>query len=370
MQVCKKCVLPGTYPGISFDPDGICNFCRQYEKEEKESAAKHFSGEAELIACLEKYKKPGNRYDVLVPASGGVDSCFALINIVEKFKLRPLVFHNDHGFDSAKATENVKKLCKELDVDLLIWQYELGFMKKLFNYFNRAEVRDLSACHVCGNMLYINALEVADRFDIKLLINGYSKGQAAFIKGKEKARELLAELVDIVSHDSDFLERLTGKYKMLEKQRHFITKQDLERDADPEKIMVIPFYIFKFYKTHKEELKKVCIDRFDWQQIETTYPARTTNCDMIWLNCHVDAIKSGYNIYQDEYSTMIRAGDFSREQALKDLEFNPPPDLLERLAHDIELDLNEIKEVEKETKEEAAAARSMMSGTDGGDFGF
>ncbi len=370
MRVCKKCVLPESYPGIEFDEDGVCNFCIQYEEEEKVSAGKHFENEAELVECLKKYKNSSNRYDVLVPVSGGVDSCFALINIVEKFKLRPLVFHNDHGFDSETATENVKKLCKELDVDLLIWQYELGFMRKLFKYFNQAEVRDLSACHVCGNMLYINALEVADRFRIKLLINGYSKGQAAFIKGKEKARELLAHLIDIVSHDVDFLERISEKYRILEKQRHFMVRQDLESEVDPEKIMVIPFYIFKFYRTHKEELKKVCKGRFDWKQIETTYPARTTNCDMIWLNSLVDLIKSGYNIYQDEYSTMIRAGDFSREQALKDLEFNPPQGLIERLAHEVGLDLSKINEVEPGRKEAVIEAKSTISTEDEGDFGF
>ncbi|MGD2085543.1 MAG: hypothetical protein PVH61_05085 [Candidatus Aminicenantes bacterium] len=367
MQVCKKCVLPAAYPGIEFAENGVCNYCTQYEKDNKANADNHFKSEQELIQCLEKYKNLNNRYDVLVPLSGGVDSCSALINVVEKFKLRPLVFHNDHGFDDATATENTKKLCKVLDVDLIIWQYELGFMKKLFKYFNEAENRNLSACHVCGNMLYINALEIADKFNIKLLINGYSKGQAAFIQGKEKARKLLAELIDIVSHDSEFLERLTEKYKILEKQKHFLSKNHLEEKVDPQKIMVLPFYIFKFYKTHKEELKKVCRSRFDWQEIDHSYPSRTTNCDMIWLNTHVDLIKSQYSLYQDEYSTMIRAGDFTREQALKDLEFNPPQGLIQRLANEIGLDLSKIKQIKKE---ELAAAKSSLSGKDQGDFEF
>ena len=28
MQICNKCVLDERFPGISFDDNGVCNFCR------------------------------------------------------------------------------------------------------------------------------------------------------------------------------------------------------------------------------------------------------------------------------------------------------------------------------------------------------
>ena len=52
--------------------------------------------------------------------------------MVEDFHLRPLAFHNDHGYEDPAAVENVKKLCKTLDGDLIIWQLDLEFMKKLW----------------------------------------------------------------------------------------------------------------------------------------------------------------------------------------------------------------------------------------------
>ena len=33
---CTKCVLPSTLQGISFDEDGVCNYCRSYEKNFKD----------------------------------------------------------------------------------------------------------------------------------------------------------------------------------------------------------------------------------------------------------------------------------------------------------------------------------------------
>ena len=109
-------------------------------KEEAE-AGNHFANEDEVKAALKKYKDLNRKYDLLVPLSGGVDSCFTLIQIVEKFGLRPMVFHSDHGWDDPEATRNVEKLCKELDVDLLIWKNDLKFMRKLMFAPNILQLR-------------------------------------------------------------------------------------------------------------------------------------------------------------------------------------------------------------------------------------
>ena len=33
LKRCSKCILLETYPYISFDKDGVCNFCNNYEKQ-------------------------------------------------------------------------------------------------------------------------------------------------------------------------------------------------------------------------------------------------------------------------------------------------------------------------------------------------
>ena len=32
MVYCKKCVMPNTRPGISFNEDGVCSACQSYER--------------------------------------------------------------------------------------------------------------------------------------------------------------------------------------------------------------------------------------------------------------------------------------------------------------------------------------------------
>ncbi len=38
MKYCKKCTMPDTRPGITFDSEGVCSACRHYE------ARKHVTG--------------------------------------------------------------------------------------------------------------------------------------------------------------------------------------------------------------------------------------------------------------------------------------------------------------------------------------
>jgi hypothetical protein len=337
-------VLPETFPGITFDEQGVCNFCTEYETKEQGDRGDHFKDEEEVKAALLKYKNLGRKYDLLVPLSGGVDSCFTLIEIVERFGLKPMVFHSDHGWDDPTATRNVEKLCKELDVDLLIWKNDMKFMRKLFKYFNESDDYTVSPCYPCGNMLYLNGLELAAHFNIPLVINGYSKGQAAMMHDKEKARDWYGRMINVIleTGDREFFEAFTGKWEMLKKQVIYQSRQDLEKPVEPEKILFIPFFVFKFYKTDKEELQRICRKRFDWQPIKVSYPDRTTNCEMIWLNSYRDLNKRNYTHYHDEYSTIIRAGEMTRDQALQDLALSPPPGLLERLAEEIDVDLNDL----------------------------
>jgi hypothetical protein len=345
MKSCQKCVLPETYPGIKFNDKGVCNFCEDFEKKEERDENLRFKDEESVKECLKKYKQLKRKYDVLVPLSGGVDSCFTLITIVEKYNLRPLVFHSDHGWDDKIATSNVEKLCKELDVDLLIWKNDLKFMRKLFKYFNESVDYTVSACYACGNMLYLNGLEIADNFNIPLVINGYSKGQAAMMHDLEKSQDWYGRMMNVIleTGDMEFFNKFSKKWNLLKKQVVYQDRQDLEREVDLEKLLFIPFFVFKFYKTDKEELERICKARFDWEPIPFSYPARTTNCQMIWLNSYRDLNKRKYTHYHDEYSTLIRAGEIPREQVMLDLELNPPEGLLECLAEEIDVDLKSLK---------------------------
>ncbi len=357
MAICKTCVLPDTYEGIEFDENGVCNYCRDAEKANNHEDSRDFFSEEELAARLAQYRDPRNKYDVLVPLSGGVDSCNALLTIVETFGLRALAFHNDQGYEDPQATENAREICRALDVDLIVAQQEFGFMRKLYKYINESRITGLNSCYVCGNILYINAIEVADHYGVPLIINGYSKGQSRQINDQNSGIGHLDKMVAMIeaTGDSEFANAFMKKFEILDKRIPYRSKQDLQKPPDPGKILFIPFYIFDFYKLDKSALRERIVSRCDWRPMTNSYPRRTTNCFMIWLNSYMDLKKMGYTCYHSEYAEHVRQGEISREQALDDLRFEPPEGLVEKLAREVNMDLSLLENVERPPESEEQA---------------
>ena len=338
MQICTKCLLPETYPNINFDETGTCSHCIEDKGPMAENA--DFASEDELIRAFSGIKAMKAPYDAVVALSGGVDSTYALINLVTKYGLRVLGYHNDHGFEDSIATLNVKNLCEKLDVDLIIAQKDVTFMKKLWKYVAEGDVPGLTLCYVCGNILYLNALEIADKFQAPMLINGYSKGQVSMVENKEESIVFFQQLLKLIENTGDrpFIELFHSKYELLSKRKSYSAKEDLLNHTR-DQILVVPFFAYQFYKTDKQELRKYVESFYDWRPLKFSYPSRTTNCDMAWLNSYVDIQKRGYTSYHIEYAELIRRGEITREQAIADLEFHAPDGMVKRLANEIELDL-------------------------------
>lgn len=336
MKLCTRCVLPESYDEIIFDSDGVCNFCLDHEKKETNEL---FSSEEDLKAHLKELKNPESKYDILVPVSGGVDSCWTLIKMVETFGLTPLVFHNDHGFEYSAATENVKKLCCKYDLDLLIFQHEHSFMKKIWNSLMEYEgTKSSYFCFICGSILTATAVELASTFKIPMIVNGFTKGQAEMCRLEGKGENWVNDYGRWMSQNPSW-QSLLAEY--LEKTSIFRNADFFENtnyshiDNTSNKITILPFYIFRFYKTDKKKLMKECMDRFEWLPQNESYPANTTNCRMNWLSAQMDLQKRGCTWYHEEYSVLIRNGEISRDQALKDLEFNPPEGMIESIIKEL-----------------------------------
>lgn len=111
MRYCNKCILPETYPGITFNEEGICNYCLEYKPEIQET------GQESMVQIIRSHPDPG-LYDCIVPLSGGKDSSFILYYVVKELKLNPLALSYNSGFQHPIAEENVRNACQILGVDL------------------------------------------------------------------------------------------------------------------------------------------------------------------------------------------------------------------------------------------------------------
>jgi asparagine synthetase B (glutamine-hydrolysing) len=113
LKKCSKCILPASFPGISFDQKGVCNFCKNHTPIK-------VKGEKELERLTKKFKKNKSGYDCIVAFSGGRDSSYGLHYIKKKLKMNPLAFTYDWGMVTDLARRNQARICGKLGVEHIL----------------------------------------------------------------------------------------------------------------------------------------------------------------------------------------------------------------------------------------------------------
>lgn len=113
LRRCTKCILPETMPYISFDHQGVCNFCNNYKPRNNPKPKE------ELFNLVEPYRRK-NEPDCIVPFSGGRDSCWGLHLIVNELKMRPVTYTYDWGMVTDLGRRNISRMCAELGVENII----------------------------------------------------------------------------------------------------------------------------------------------------------------------------------------------------------------------------------------------------------
>ena len=86
MNRCKRCVLPDTRPDTHFNEEGVCSACTSFDKRQ----AIDWDQRARDLAIILERAKPVNGFDCIVPSSGGKDSHWQVLKLIE-LGVRPLV---------------------------------------------------------------------------------------------------------------------------------------------------------------------------------------------------------------------------------------------------------------------------------------
>ena len=169
---CVRCVMPETYPGVTFDEQGLCNFCRHYEKRWAQRIGNsewQSRSEEKLRGIFEAAKRKNKTYDALVGISGGKDSSYMLYLCCEVYGLKVLSFTKDGGYLAEEAKARIEKLVKTFKVPHLYFPDPLTpilsriFMEKTGNF-----------CGPCEISTFNMSAIIAREYDIPLFIIGSS----------------------------------------------------------------------------------------------------------------------------------------------------------------------------------------------------
>ncbi len=169
MKYCKKCTMPDTRPGITFDAEGVCSACRHYESRSKVDWDARWK---EFEALCDKYRGcngPGG-YDCAVAVSGGKDSHFQVYILKEVMKMNPILFSVEDNFPMTEAGKhNLKNISEEFGCTIISCKPNIKAQKTLMRAF--FEKYGKPTWYV-DRLIYTFPLHMALKFNTPLLCYG------------------------------------------------------------------------------------------------------------------------------------------------------------------------------------------------------
>lgn len=313
LKICTRCIYDERVPSISFDNEGVCNYCRQVEQLIEQYGTGQRKGESLFSEILTDIKRSGRgkKYDCIVGVSGGTDSSY-LVYLAKEWGLRPLAVHYDNTWNSAIATMNIQKVLKGLDVDLHTHVVANKEADDIFRSFFLSGVAEIEASTDLGYAYLLR--EVAAKYSIKYILEGHS-----FVE--EGITPLGRNYFDgkyIQAIHKRFGFRRMETYPLMTFSRFL--QSALFRQVK----FIRPLWYLKYSKA---DAKVFLSDRFDWRYYGGHHLENrmTAFYHSVYL-----PQKFGGDMRNNTLSALARNGTMTRDEAWA--EYNTPPHIEDELV--------------------------------------
>jgi N-acetyl sugar amidotransferase len=165
LRYCTKCVMPDTKPDLKLDEAGVCNACRSFEKR---NVVDWELRRKQLDELLARYRNTsGSHWDCIVPVSGGKDSTFQVVRMLQ-LGLNPLCVTATTCDLSDIGRRNIQNI-KKLGVDYVEFSPNPRVRAKL-NRIGLQQVGDISWPEHVG--IFTIPVRAAVQYQVPLLIWG------------------------------------------------------------------------------------------------------------------------------------------------------------------------------------------------------
>ena len=169
---CSRCLNDHTVRNITFNKDGVCNYCEEYDR-----ISKDLNDKKKLRKLFEeriKKIKGKHKYDVALGISGGKDSIFVLYELLYKYNLKVKTFTMNNGFLTETAKKNINKIVKEFNVEHEYIEYDKELLRKFYSYSMK---KFLVPCIACSYIGYASMINYTTKIDAGMCIHGRSPEQ-------------------------------------------------------------------------------------------------------------------------------------------------------------------------------------------------
>lgn len=318
LRRCTRCILPETMPFISFDGQGVCNYCRHYKPRNKPRPM------AELLELVAPYRRSRGD-ECIVPFSGGRDSCYGLHLIVKELKLKPITYTYDWGMVTDLGRRNISRMSAELGVENIIVADDIGKKRHNISMNLRAWLKSphlgMISILTAGDKHFFKHVEtIKQQTGISLNLWGINPLEVTHFKAgflgvppdfeekrvythgvMKQLRYQFLRLQAMVKSpgyfNSSLWDTLSGEY-----YRSFTQKSDY-------------FHIFDYWRWDEKEIDDT-LAKYDWEKAPDTNTTWRIGDGTAAFYNYVYYSVAGFTEHDTFRSNQIREGDLTREEAL------------------------------------------------------
>ena len=306
---CSRCVLSNIdVHDIEFDENGVCNYCRAYDKNSSGILFNEDLKEKKLEEIVKRIKAEGigRPYDCVLGISGGVDSSY-LAFMASKLDLRILVVHYDNGWNSGLAVKNIENIVNKLNLDLYTYVNDWYEYRDLQLAFLKASVIDIELItdHAIVAALYL----VARRYKIKNILFGDNHATESILP--PSWYHWKNDLLNIRAIHRKFGTIPLKTYPVI----NFYNRLLIDYFRNTNFISLLNYMDYD-----KEKAKKTMIEEVGWsdyggKHFESIFTR--------FYQGYILPVKFGVDKRKAHFSSLILAGQMTRAEALEELKTNP-----------------------------------------------
>jgi N-acetyl sugar amidotransferase len=322
---------------IVFDENGMCDHCHNFYENLQPNWHTDERGAAQLEKVLDEIRRhgKGRDHDCLIGLSGGVDSSYVAYMAAEKWGLRPLIMTVDAGWNLNVAVDNIERIVKGLNLDMVTEVVNWEEMKDLQTAYFKSQVpyQDTPQDHV----IFASVYNYAVKHGFKHLVTGGNHSTECVREPIEWVYQ--NDIVQIKDIHRRFGKIPLKTFPLCGMFRYRLYYRYIKGLKVVRALDYIPYT--------KETAIKELSERFGWIPYQNKHFENvfTRFYEGYWLTT-----KFGYDKRRAHFSSLILTGQLKREDAL-DIIAHPPYDEkqamedMEYIAKKLDMTVDEFKDL-------------------------
>lgn len=327
--VCMRCTLTTALPGVTIDASGVCSVCREYENN-KTVYDGYFRDIDALQTVIEETQRTATSdYDCLLLYSGGKDSTYVLIRLID-MGCRVLTMTFDNGYISEQCFRNIKRICDSFGVVNEIVRLEKETMDAVFV---ESLLTESSVCLGCWRALNARSMDIAISRSIPMVVTGLSRGQIFDLWIHRLLRQGLRDEAEI----DFYMLRLRSYYHYADTPLARMVEDTSMSDEEAfSRIRFINF--FRYCDATEQEVLRFLEQRVPFWKHPNDVGSCSSNCIIndagIWVHTH----ERGYHNYAVPVSWDVRFGhitlpDAREKMRVDSIDEDMVLDILDRIGY-------------------------------------